>query len=341
VPFVLVRVVRVVREKRVSKMKTSYQYSLDRSSKKYLCSECERKTFVLYIDNNTGNPLNLEVGKCDRANNCGHHYPPKQYFSDNDISLDKKEFRPLPKPKPKPSYIDKSFFEKTLQGYEKNNLVQFLKKRFEVVEVDEVVNRYRIGTVQSGATVFWQIDQTEAVRSGKVIEYQADGHRRKDVFPQVQWVHTVLKLPNFALSQCLFGEHLLTDTTKTVALVESEKTALIASIRFPKFIWLAVGGSEGLNVDKLRILQGRNVILCPDVGMLEKWKKKADELKTFCKVSVFDLLEHNATDDERQAGLDLADYLLKVPTKTTEPQPTEYTLPIHEDYEFMGMFDEQ
>jgi hypothetical protein len=47
---------------------------------------------------------------------------------------------------------------------------------------------------------------------------------------RISWVHSVLKLPNYNLSQCFFGEHLLIDTTKTVAIVESEKTAVIASV---------------------------------------------------------------------------------------------------------------
>jgi hypothetical protein len=52
-----------------------------------------------------------------------------------------------------------------------------------------------------------------------------------------------LKLPAFQLSQCLFGEHLLKDTETPVAIVESEKTAIIASCYYPEFIWLACGGS--------------------------------------------------------------------------------------------------
>jgi hypothetical protein len=120
--------------------------------------------------------------------------------------------------------------------------------------------------------------------------------------PPVQWVHTVLKIPDFNLSQCLFGEHLLRDTTKMVAIVESEKTAIIASCYLPDFIWLACGGSEGLSIDKCRCLRGRTVVLYPDAGMYDKWNDKAKALQGNCSVSVSSLIEENATDDERKVG---------------------------------------
>ena len=72
---------------------------------------------------------------------------------------------------------------------------------------------------------------------------------------KINWVHSVMKyagqLPeNWELTQCLFGEHLLSaidEKQKTVALVESEKTAIIASCIMPKYIWLATGGKSQFN----------------------------------------------------------------------------------------------
>jgi hypothetical protein len=149
--------------------------------------------------------------------------------------------------------------------------------------------------------------------------------------PPVQWVHTVLKIPDFNLSQCLFGEHLLRDATKMVAIVESEKTAVIASCYLPGFIWLACGGSEGLNIDKCRCLKGRTVVLYPDAGMFDKWSDKAKALRSNCTVSVSSLIEENTAYDERKAGFDLADYLVRFsPAEFTGQKRQEETPAIHE-----------
>ena len=68
------------------------------------------------------------------------------------------------------------------------------------------------------------------------------------------------------------GEHLLTIyPTATVAIVESEKSAIIASFIMPELIWLATGGIQSLTIEKCRVLRGRNVILYPDLGAYDKW----------------------------------------------------------------------
>ncbi|MDR2824357.1 MAG: DUF6371 domain-containing protein [Prevotellaceae bacterium] len=311
-----------------------YKYSLLKKGKN-ICPECGRKTFVLYIDSTTSEPLHSTVGKCDRADNCGRHYTPKQYFTDNHISFDTEQRytpRPMPKPQPASSYIDADVFKKSLQGYENNALVQYLCGIVGDEATRQAVERYYIGTAKNGGTIFWQIDGCRKIRTGKVIRYAVDGHRRKDVTPPVSWVHTILKLPDFSLMQCLFGEHLLHDVTKMVALVESEKTAIIASVYLPQFVWLACGGSEGLNPDKCKFLKGRDVVLYPDCGMFDKWNGKVGVLRTICKsVSVSDLIETAATETERKAGFDLADYLVRFPLsgfrkqKQSEIEPSKVT----------------
>jgi len=151
-------------------------------------------------------------------------------------------------------------------------------------------------------------------------------YRCKDIVPSVYWIHSILNLPNFNLSQCFFGEHLLHDTTKVVAIVESEKTAVIASIYFPNVIWLATGGSNGLDIDKCRCLKGRTVVFFPDAGMFEKWNKKAKELSAICAISVSSLVEKNATEEERRKGFDLADYLEKIPLAAQLEAPQQPTV---------------
>lgn len=55
---------------------------LDKSSKKYICPQCQKKSFVYYLSLD-GTPVDERVGRCDREDNCAYHYTRKQYYTDN------------------------------------------------------------------------------------------------------------------------------------------------------------------------------------------------------------------------------------------------------------------
>lgn len=291
---------------------------------RYRCpaSNCGKgKTFSLYIDTETGEHINPTVGRCNRESNCGYHYTPKQYFQDNNISFDTpqpKAYKPRPvTPPQKPvSFIPFEVFKASLNptAFETNHFVQFLIKLFGLDVASQLVSRYFIATSKhwNGATVFWQIDTQGKVRTGKIMLYSpTTGKRVKEPFIHINWVHKALKQPEFELRQCLFGTHLLIDKTKPVAIVESEKTAVIASVYLPQFIWVAVGSLTNLNAEKCRILKGRTIVLFPDLNGFDKWNNKAKELSHLVKFSISDLLELKANEIERKQGFDLADYLIK------------------------------
>ena len=107
---------------------------------------------------------------------------------------------------------------------------------------------------------------------------------------------------------------LTADKTCPVALVESEKTALIASYYLPQYLWLASGGKNGcFNEDSLSVLAGKSVVLFPDLGATEYWQGKVGVMKSIgVDVQLFDYLEANAPSEERKEGYDIADYLLKI-----------------------------
>jgi len=97
---------------------------------------------------------------------------------------------------------------------------------------------------------------------------------------------------------------------KTVAIAESEKTAIICSFIYPEYIWLAAGSLEGLSRNKCRVLKNRRVILFPDVNGYDKWKLKAREMNLRLPTANFTVdtaLERTATPDERTRGIDIAD----------------------------------
>jgi hypothetical protein len=169
------------------------------------------------------------------------------------------------------------------------------------------------------------LDADNNVRTGKVIHYKPDLHRNKDV--NINWAHTALKLPDFNLTQCLFGLHLLAGNNMPVAIVESEKSAVIGSIYHPRYVWLATGGKQNFRLieEAAGQLQGRKVILFPDLGATAGWEAKGMELQSKYKIDVYinDRLEQVATDHDREQGLDIADFLLRtpLPKETAEPQP--------------------
>ena len=137
------------------------------------------------------------------------------------------------------------------------------------------------------------------------------GKRIKQPYNHITWVHSALKQPNFQLKQCLFGEHLLKGNNKPVAIVESEKTAIIASVYLPQFIWLAVGSLSNLNEKKCNVLKGRKIVLFPDLNAFDKWNCQAKTLKHITNFKLSNLLETIATNEEKRQGLDLADYLIR------------------------------
>lgn len=321
-------------------MKTEHRYILEPykgMKTKHRCPNCEQnKKFTLYVDTGTNENLHNTVGRCDRSDNCGYHYTPKQYFSDNSHLLGTPQqpfnFKPKAYVLPKqinPSFIPVEVFKASLKAHEANHFVQFLVNLFGVEFASQLVSRYFIATSKhwNGATVFWQIDTYGKVRTGKIMLYNpTTGKRVKEPFNHISWVHKAIKQPEFELMQCLFGEHLLIDKTKPVAIVESEKTAVIASVYLPQFIWVAVGSLTNLNAEKCSILKGRTVTLFPDLNGFEKWSTKAKELSHLAIFTVSDLLERKATEAEKKQGFDLADYLIKFGYKAfalPEPEATE------------------
>ncbi len=205
-----------------------------------------------------------------------------------------------------------------MQRFDINPLYRYLAAVAGKEKTDRLFNLYKVGTSKmwNGATVFWQIDINGDVRAGKIMGYDAKtGHRVKQPFNQVSWVHSVKKIPDFHMKQCLFGEHLLADissSARTVGIVESEKTTLVAALFIPDLVWLATGGMYGsFKSEAMQVLKGREVVLFPDLKATDEWHRKARMLQSICNsVTCSDLLEEMATDEQREAGLDIADFLL-------------------------------
>lgn len=228
-----------------------------------------------------------------------------------------KEVKAIKEEKHLPTFVEGRLMVQSLRGYHINPLHQYLSDIFGNEETERLFALYKVGTSKkwNGSTVFWQIDINGNVRTGKIMKYDAKtGHRIKEPHCMVTWVHSEMKFSDFTLRQCFFGEHLLTGAlrNKPIAIVESEKTAIIATHFISDFIWLATGGMNGcFNKEAALVLKGRDVILVPDLGATDKWKAKIPLLQSVCKsVVISSILEENATDEQKAYGLDIADFLL-------------------------------
>ncbi|MDP4286230.1 MAG: DUF6371 domain-containing protein [Bacteroidota bacterium] len=214
------------------------------------------------------------------------------------------------------SNISNSIFEKSLSNNKENNFIKYLEGLFGSRLTSKLIKLYSIGSSKywKGATVFWQVDISGKIRTGKIMLYNPDtGKRIKEPINHIAWAHSALNLKDFNLKQCFFGEHLLNaSANKPIAIVEAEKTAIIASVYLPEFIWLATGSLSNLNLEKFKVLSKREIYLFPDLNCYTKWKLKALEIKEAlaCKIFVSDFLETNASTIEKEKGYDIADYLI-------------------------------
>lgn len=274
--------------------------------RKTTCPKCRKKgVWTRYYNFDQGTYLPEQFGRCDREINCGHHSKPPRTLEDGTVVR-----------------IDRAIMNKTLCRYESNNLCTWLADLFGMEETVEVFARYNVGSslYAGGSTVFWQVDMRGSVRTGKVIKYNADGHRCKDT--STNWVHQMMNFEKFELDQCLFGEHLLNEEGKKdlpVMLYESEKTAMMAELYEPdQMINIACGSMHGLggksvNWQKVKCLDGRTVILVPDASIDGKCYKAWEHLMKQMNASGFDVhienLDAILPDKQRADGFDYGDMI--------------------------------
>lgn len=281
-------------------------------STKTTCPNCHRKhCFTHYIDALTRERLHPSCGICDHKHSCSYHYPPSAYFHDHPSTLPSLSPSPSPSASPRscgsqrscashrscgfsrssssslasprscgvrhsssvsPSTLDSSLL--SLSHHPTSTFYLWLLTILPPAPLLASFHAYHLGATHDGGVIFWQIDIHNRVRTGHIMHYGTDGHRTGTQ----NWTHAILKQrrqlpPQWTLSQCFFGEHLLPLRPEaTVCLVESEKTAFICSVLYPEYIWLATCSCSGLNAQKATVLQGRRVIIYPDSGELTKWR---------------------------------------------------------------------
>ena len=203
-------------------------------------------------------------------------------------------------------------------------------------QMQRAAQRYRLGASRDGGVIFWQIDEHEVLRDGKIMHYCPDCHRDHDRKPS--WVSYHLRrsglLPeDWKSKHCLFGLHLLREDVRckmadvssqtssfrpqpsAIAVVEAEKTAVIMSEVKPEYLWLATGGKTEMNVARLKPLAGHRVILFPDTDETgETYREWYEVAETATDVfgrpfTVSSILEQQATKAQKAVKIDIVDLI--------------------------------
>jgi hypothetical protein len=153
-------------------------YIFDKSSKKFVCPSCNKKRFVRFVNKETNNYLEEIYGRCDRESSCGYFVKPNtdkstivstktntsQQYKTTDFTRNNENNKALQR-------FLQSLLEKTLQQFCNNNLFLYLITLFDKKDVDSVFQKYKIGTSKNwnGATVFWQTDNHNNIKTGKIM----------------------------------------------------------------------------------------------------------------------------------------------------------------------------
>lgn len=195
-------------------------------------------------------------------------------------------------------------------------LFNFLCRFFPTDEVSRVFHAYQVGTTREFGnipgmmgTAFPYIDRSGRCVDVKLMAYDTTGHRRKNGY-SANWYLAKRKMNDRRAAWPLFGEHLLNLNPSTpVGVVESEKTALIASIALSGYLWVATGSKQNLNPERCRALKGRAVYLFPDCDGAEEWTCRGLEMAKagFAVHNCAEIVIGNA----KNAGDDIADIILQ------------------------------
>lgn len=252
----------------------------------------------------------------------------------------KQNFVPIEKVQPEPKTVTRDVFTASIarELYKENKFALWLASLYE--QSGKADNRaearklagaalqnWNVGTsVRPGKitrTVFWELDKSGRIRRPVAIPYGPDGKRLKrenGTLPDEPESEPLGFTIAQGYSPCLYGEwQLLQRPTDLVVLVESQKTAILASLAFPEFVWLAVGG-KNISAQKAAALAGRDVLVLFDEGETEAAQsaisKLVNELAaqgmqpcTAQAICHSDLLGTTV-----QKGFDLAEYIAANPS---------------------------
>jgi hypothetical protein len=322
-------------------------FTLRPGSKKERCPACNQRTFVPFVTTETGEILE-GFGVCDRLNKCNYaNRPNGETVLEYQRSMGRMDYQRIhPQPQPRP-HLEPVFVPTAVHAdYERyawdSYFVQYLTCCLPFPhtpgQLQALCDTYRLGGIPvdsgkyGGAVVFPFIDEFGRVRSMQAAVYDPLTNKRK----AFNWIHKIeleRKPPaawavdfqryqesGGAVVACLFGAHLIQPETEIVMVYEAPKTACYMALRLPipGAVHVATAGQTNLNAERLRCAKGKRIIICPDLSPGSKafadWADKANRIRVELEtvVVVDETLEKIATDEQRNAGWDYADFVTDI-----------------------------
>lgn len=147
---------------------------------------------------------------------------------------------------------------------QKCSLFRWMCGMFPEERVREVWDKYNVTTDSHENCVFWYVDQDGKILYDKRILYNEDGHRNREFFPGRQY-----RVADGYTGKCYFGA-CIPDDGKKAFIVESEKSALLASLYYGGRRFLATGGKGNLREIE------PNMLLVPDMDARMEWEERGE-----------------------------------------------------------------
>ena len=290
----------------------------DKTTRVY-CEHCQRKEATPYYDTKTNIPINeTHYYKCNHSVSCGYDLKPTRGFSSrhNNKSINQTNYRPIRTLKKQIQFIKSDDIQKICNL--DHTFLRWMIDRFGEERMAVITARMLMCGLflyDENWTVFLQYDLKGNCRTGKCIQFDFSGNQpRKN---QVNFLHTVKSIvssPPEYIEQTYFGLNQLNQNLNNhpIAVVESEKTAVIMSVYRPSLIWIATGGKSNLCPIKLKPFKSRKIILIPDLDAVNDWTKKSKEFNRLgFSTSVYSSWVEFANSSVHSQTMDILDVALQ------------------------------
>lgn len=135
--------------------------------------------------------------------------------------------------------------------------------------------RYEVGATRDGRAVCWQRDVSGRLTNGEVLRLDPCNGDVLEASPVTDHLAKRWTCKYYVTETGFFGGGLVS-TASTVYVVQEETDCILLAASLPKeCAAVAVGHAHNLTASRLKSLEGRNVVLCPDGMAVEPWTELA------------------------------------------------------------------